>query len=61
MPGFRAAGWTCFAAAIVSISIALLFLRDIGTVGKLENDSQTVSIVADQEEKPESDLEKSQI
>ncbi|KAF9462499.1 major facilitator superfamily-domain-containing protein [Collybia nuda] len=40
MIGFRAAGWTLFGAAIISITIGLLGLRGIGIVGrKREADS----------------------
>ncbi|KAJ7359135.1 major facilitator superfamily domain-containing protein [Mycena albidolilacea] len=34
MAGFRAAGWTCFAVALVSLSIAIFGLRGIGVVGR---------------------------
>jgi hypothetical protein len=34
MVGFRAAGWTLFAAAVVSVAIGLLGLRGIGIVGR---------------------------
>lgn len=34
MVGFRAAGWTCFAAALLSFIIALVGLRGIGIVGQ---------------------------
>ncbi|KAF8204419.1 major facilitator superfamily domain-containing protein [Mycena galopus ATCC 62051] len=34
MAGFRAAGWTCFAAAIVCFIFALFGLRGIGIVGR---------------------------
>lgn len=34
MVGFRAAGWTCFAAAGVAFCIAAFGLRNIGVVGK---------------------------
>ncbi|KAJ6588750.1 major facilitator superfamily domain-containing protein [Mycena capillaripes] len=33
MAGFRAAGWTCFAAAVVSFIIAVFGLRGIGILG----------------------------
>jgi hypothetical protein len=34
MVGFRAAGWTCFAAAVLAFLIALVGLRGIGIVGQ---------------------------
>lgn len=34
MVGFRAAGWTCFAAAALSFLIGLVGLRNIGIVGQ---------------------------
>jgi hypothetical protein len=34
MVGFRAAGWTCFAAAVLSFGIALIGLRGIGVIGR---------------------------
>lgn len=34
MAGFRAAGWTSFAAALLSFLIALVGLRGIGVVGQ---------------------------
>lgn len=33
MVGFRAAGWACFAAAVISFVIALVRLRGMGIVG----------------------------
>lgn len=34
MVGFRAAGWTCFAAAVLAFLIGLVGLRGIGVVGQ---------------------------
>ncbi|EIW86181.1 MFS general substrate transporter [Coniophora puteana RWD-64-598 SS2] len=32
MVGFRAAGWTCFATSVISLIVAVFWLRDIGNV-----------------------------
>lgn len=37
MAGFRAAGWTLFAAAVVSVTIGLVGLRGMGIVGRKED------------------------
>jgi hypothetical protein len=34
MTGFRAAGWTCFGAAVLSFGIGAVGLRGIGYVGR---------------------------
>lgn len=34
MAGFRAAGWTCFAAAALSLTIGVFGLRGMGVVGQ---------------------------
>jgi hypothetical protein len=34
MVGFRAAGWTLFAAAVVSVAIGLVGLRRVSIVGR---------------------------
>jgi len=43
LPGFRAAGWACFAAAVISASIAIVFLREIGVVGKASKETPASS------------------
>lgn len=53
LPGFRVAGWTCFAAAVLSVSIAVIFLRDIGVVGKALKETQVSFVTEKPEAKPE--------
>jgi hypothetical protein len=54
MTGFRAAGWTCFAAAVVSFLIGLVGLRGIGIVGtKRTDDDGSVDGVEKEEAVPE--------
>lgn len=54
MVGFRAAGWTLFAAAVVSITIGLLGLRGIGIVGrKKDMDSSDEATLQNEPEKAE--------
>jgi len=56
MAGFRAAGWTCFAAAVLAFLIGVICLRGIGVVGQQKKspnpaeitpaDSSTIDIPA---------------
>jgi fluoride ion exporter CrcB/FEX len=46
MAGFRAAGWTCFAAAVVCFGFALFGLRGIGIVGS-SSGAPTLSVKSD--------------
>ncbi|EGN92575.1 hypothetical protein SERLA73DRAFT_190930 [Serpula lacrymans var. lacrymans S7.3] len=39
MVGFRAAGWTCFAASAISVLIAIFGMRGIGKVGQMKSHS----------------------
>jgi hypothetical protein len=43
MVGFRAAGWTCFAAAMLAFLVGLVGLRGIGVVGQ----RKTIPILAE--------------
>ncbi|KZP16508.1 MFS general substrate transporter [Athelia psychrophila] len=45
MVGFRAAGWTCFAAGVVSVLIGVVGLRGMGIVGSVPNGSTDSSVI----------------
>jgi hypothetical protein len=47
MVGFRAAGWTCFAAAVLAFLIGVVGLRGIGVVGQQKKTPNPAEITAD--------------
>jgi len=47
MVGFRAAGWTCFAAAVLAFLIGVVGLRGIGVVGQQKKIPNPAEITAD--------------
>lgn len=47
MVGFRAAGWTCFAAAMVSLLIGIIALRGTGVTGQNAKADGTANLADD--------------
>jgi len=45
MVGFRAAGWTCFAAALLSFLISIVGLRGIGVVGQRKDQKLPENVI----------------
>lgn len=54
MVGFRAAGWTIFAAAALSILIGIVGLRGIGIVGKISKTAEDATTQSGEKDTDES-------